>query len=165
MEQQLALMLLMFMTFGFPLLILFIFFLIEMMNSKKSMFLFFDTTYHCRLIRQKIKDGKVKIGKKIFFIGDYKPKLLRTGSLFKSYKPFYILRHDVANPYRFDDENLEIKITPENVKYLSRNTTLEQLLRGATGSGAWLWLIIGLVMGILIGYMLVSSGIFGTPAG
>lgn len=165
MEQQLAFLLLMLLTFGFPLIILFVFFLIEIVNSKKSVFLFFDTTYHCRIIKQKIKDGKVKIGKKIFFIGDYKPKLLRTGSLFKSYKPFYVLRYDVPNPYKFNDENLEIKISPENVKYLSRNTTLENLLRGATGSGAWLWLLIGLIMGILIGYVMVSSGIFGTPTG
>lgn len=144
---------------GFPMLAVFIIMLFESMGSKKTKFLFFESKDHCRMINKYIKDGKVKIGKKEFIIGETKPKLIRSGTLFRVFKPFYVLNHKNIKPYQWHDENLDINLTTESGKLLSRNTTLETLLKGGQSGGAWIWIIIGIVIGVMIGYMLVSAGI------
>ena len=137
----------------------FILMIIESIGSKKTKFLYFDTPNHCRLVNEYVKEGKATIGKKEFKLGDSRPKLIRQGTLFRVFKPFYILRWNHPYPYEFDETNLQINLTPESAKLLSRNTTLETLLKGGGGSMPWLWLIIGVVIGVLIGYMLISTGL------
>jgi hypothetical protein len=158
-EPIISLALLIILLIGFPMIAVFVIMMIESMGSKKTKFLFFESKDHCRMLNQYVKDGKVKIGKKEFHIGDTKPKLMKTGTLFRVFKPLYVLNHKNIRPYQWNDEAMEINLTTESGKLLSRNTTLETLLKGGQGGGAWIFIIIGIVIGVMVGYMLVSAGV------
>ena len=163
MDQTLAMFLLVFICAGMPMLAVFFIMLMDSRGSKKTKFLYIDSPNHCRMINQIVKEGEVKVGKKNYILGDIKPKLIRSGIFFKVFKPLYVLRWNNPHPYTFDDENREIKLTSESTKLLSRNTTLETLLKGGGSGGAWLWIIIGLAIGFMLGYIILSTGIIPMP--
>src|SRR5437867_873884 len=98
----------------------------------KATFLFFDSKDTVTLKKSEIREGKAIIDNKVYLIDeDIRSKILKTGFLiFKSYKPFYIIRHDKVVPLEFSEERKGLinPITPESLKKIIKNETLMKML-------------------------------------
>jgi hypothetical protein len=149
---------------GVPVLMFLIMFLMEVRNSKKSIIFYFESESVINSLLTKIKDGRIFLGKKQVSVDKSSPLQMRTGFLFKSFKPVYFIKHNLALPLRFTTKGIKV-YTGENLKHLVENKTLEQLLKPKGADRAIiLWLILGIIIGVLVGILLASYGITPAPA-
>lgn len=134
-------------------------FLLYWTDRKTSRFIYFDSEDTCRTINKEAKDGKVVIDddgvQKHFFLDDTKPKIIKT---FFGHKPFYELKWNSVSPLKLDFKSNTLtdgKITPENLGQLKKSTIIEKLMNPKTDNmNIIIWLIIGAVIGILLGYII-----------
>ena len=141
---------------GLPVILFGILFLIEVRNSKKSIVFYFETESVMNSFLTKIKDGRIFLGKKQISVDKTQPVHMRTGFLFKSFKPVYILKHNLALPLKFTNQGIRV-YTGENLKHLVENKTLEQLLKPKGADRAIiLYLVIGIIIGVLGGILLAD---------
>lgn len=140
---------------GVPVGMLLIFMIFESWGAKKDLFLYFDTETNCKLLKKKIKDGGVQIGKKTISLDKVRPLTIIVGTLLsKSVKRLYVVKWNKALPLKFTSSGISI-ISGENLKNVMDNKTLDQLLTPKGGNKmALIYLIMGLVMGGLIGYVI-----------
>jgi hypothetical protein len=149
-------MLLILFCIGMPILMLLVLFLIEVRNSKKSLILYFETENLLNSLLTKIKDGRIFLGKKQISVDKASTLHMRTGFLFKSYKPVYVIKHNLALPLHFTKAGIKV-YTGENLKHLVENKTLEQLLKPKGADRAIiLWLVLGVVIGVMAGILLAG---------
>lgn len=141
---------------GIPIAMFGILFLIEVRNTKKSLILYFETENLMNSLLTKIKDGRIFLGKKQISVDKASTLHMRTGFLFKSYKPVYVIKHNLALPLHFTKAGIKV-YTGENLKHLVENKTLEQLLKPKGADKAIiLYLVIGVVIGLLCGILLAD---------
>lgn len=141
---------------GIPIIMFLILFLIEVRNSKKSLILYFETENLLNSLLTKIKDGRIFLGKKQISVDKASTLHMRTGFMFKSYKPVYVIKHNLALPLHFTKAGIKV-YTGENLKHLVENKTLEQLLKPkGADKQVILFLVIGAVIGILCGILLAD---------
>jgi hypothetical protein len=127
-------------------------------GKDKSKFLYYETEDNCRLIDKEIKDGKVVITdngiEKHFFLDNAKPKIIKT---FFGLKSFYQIKWNAIAPLAIDFKANTLtdgKITPENLGQLKKSTIIEKLMNPKTSDmNIILWLIVGVVIGALLGYV------------
>jgi len=144
---------------GFPVLFFLIILFMDLRDSGNCKFLYFESEKIARMISQKVLDGRVKIKKKIFQVDNAVPPVIKSGLLFKSYRPLYFIKHDRAVPFKIDAKGFSSERSPENLKNLIENKTLDQLLTPKQSGGMQIIMIaIGLVIGFLMAYALISSG-------
>lgn len=149
-------MLLILFCIGLPIILFGILFLIEVRNSKKSIVFYFETESVLNSFLTKIKDGRIFLGKKQISVDKTQPVHMRTGFLFKSYKPVYVLKHNLALPLKFTAQGIRV-YTGENLKHLVENKTLEQLLKPKGADRAViLWLVLGIIIGVMAGILLAG---------
>lgn len=84
----------------------------------KAYFLKFDSKYNCKLIKQKIKDGRVIIDDGMFIVDETKPLLLKAG-MFGGVKPLYIIKWDAPFPHQPTTEEKPKKKKPNNPNSIS----------------------------------------------
>jgi len=134
-------------------------FLLYWTDRKTDRYLYFDTEDTCRIVSKESKDGKVVIEddgvQKHYDIDKAKPKLIKT---FFGIKPFYWLKWNGIAPLEINFQNNTLtdgKITPENLGQLKKSTIIEKLMNPKTDNmNIIIWLIIGAVIGILLGYII-----------
>lgn len=153
-EQMFLLVMIVFVS---PILMVLIFAILDFASSKKARILYFESEKQCRMMNKKIKDGMFNIKDKTFYVDKATPPMIPAGSLFKTLRPFYAIKHDKAIPLVFTTKGLST-ISASNLKKLIENKTLAQLLQPqGRDKFAIIMLIIGGVMGGLIGYLLSAS--------
>jgi hypothetical protein len=141
---------------GIPVLMFLVLFLIEVRNSKKSLIIYFESESVINSLLTKIKDGRIFLGKKQISVDKSNPLQMRTGFMFRSYKPVYFIKHNLALPLKFTAKGIRV-YTGENLKHLVENKTLEQLLKPkGEDRKIILYLILGVIIGILAGIVLAS---------
>lgn len=149
-----------FLAIGLPALIFLVLLFLDIMGAKKSVVLYFESNKIARFISIGVKDGMTQIKKKRFFVDTSSPPVVMGGMLLRSFRPLYIFKHDRAVPMKVSKMGLESERSPENLKNLMENKTLDQLLTPKSSGGVQLlFLIMGIVIGGLLAYALIQSGV------
>jgi hypothetical protein len=144
-------------SFGTPLLIFIVLVIMDMKENNKAKVLYFESEKLCRMLSREVKDGAIRIRDKLIAVDKAHPAHIPSGMIVKSYRPFYVVKHDKALPFKFTDNGIEV-ISGSNLKNLTENKTLDQLLSPKNSSNAAiLFLIIGAVIGGLFGYILAKG--------
>lgn len=145
--------------FGMPFLIFLYFVVQDSLSAKKSLVLYYETEKVARLIEKKVEDGMIDIGKKRYYVDEANPPLVPTGTIVRSWRPFHVVKWNVALPQTFERDGVKT-MTATNLKNFMENKALDQLLTPKGESKvAILVFIIGAVMGGLIGYLIANSGV------
>jgi len=145
---------------GLPVIMFMLLIFIDMMGAKKSVVLYFESNKIARFLSIGVKDGMTQIKKKRFFVDTSSPPVVMGGILIRSFRPLYIFKHDRAVPMKVSKQGLESERSPENLKNLMENKTLDQLLTPKSSGGVQLlFLIMGIVIGGLLAYALLQSGV------
>ena len=173
--------------------------------ESEAYFLTFNSKYHAKLIKAKIKDGTVLIDDgtpKLFYVDETKPMYLTVkGFLKKTTLPLYIIKWNSVRPYDVDkteeelttqkfrptiqrfkrktDPRFAVSIDAENVEqhlpefkeyeddktpeYVAKLVDLKIMsnLMGRQNKFGFLFVAIALLIGVLIGYFMYKSGVFG----
>lgn len=141
---------------GIPVAMFGIMLLMEIRNSKKSIIFYFESESVLNSLMTKIKDGRIFLGKKQISVDKSSPLQMRSGFMFKSYKPVYFIKHNLALPLKFTTNGIKV-YTGENLKHLVENKTLEQLLKPKdAGRQVIMFLILGVIIGCLAGIVLAG---------
>jgi len=147
-----------FLAIGSPLIMAFGLLLMDIWGLKKSIILYFDTDKTAKFMRRKVKEGVIKIGKKRYFVDKIKPPSIPSGIFIKPFRHLYILKWNRAVPLEITERGIEVGRSPSNLSNLMENKTLDQLLTPKKhGKEIILYLIIGVVMGAMFGYILAGS--------
>lgn len=121
--------------------------------------LYFDTDKTCNVDSHDVKDGKVKIGKKIWDIAKENTFMLKEkGRIF----PFLVLKHDSSKSVDVVSRTGTKGVKPEEMASLVNMSVLKQLLEpvgSLTGKFAIGFSIVMLILGLVIGIVLVSLGV------
>lgn len=144
-------------SLSMPLILLIIVVVKDARDAKKAIVLYLESEKHGYLMDKPVRDGRIGMGKKEFYVDEISPMVIPSGMLVKSQRPFYILKWDKSVPLKIMDKGLEV-ITPENLKSFMDNKTLQQLLT-PTGSNkmAILLMIVGIAVGFMAGFIVVKS--------
>lgn len=153
--------LLIFVGLVFPFLLVLILVWYDMKGAKNAFFIYFHSDKVAELISERVKDGLMELRKKVYIVDKAMPPVIRAGIFVKSFRPLYILKHNRAIPFSFGDEGKAYADrSPENVKNMFDNKTLDQLLTPKTSGGLSIIVFaIGLTIGLLVMYALVASGV------
>lgn len=126
----------------------------SMISGRKVRVIFFVTQKIALITKRKVKDGGIKIGKKLIDVNNVEPIQMHDNGWFhKGYVPTYVVIHDKAVPAKFTASGIKI-ISGENLDKMIDNKVLEKLLTPQSSKAQILWLIMGVVMGIMGGYIL-----------
>lgn len=137
-------------------------FLFERSKNGKAIIMNYITENLVNFMDRKVDDGSILIGKKQIHVDKVEPITVRTGRLMRTHRPLYVIKWNLALPLRHSREGIKV-VTGENLKHLVENKTLEQLLKPKGSDGkVWLYLVLGIVLGIMAGYII--SGMMAKPA-
>jgi hypothetical protein len=132
--------------------------LMDVWGLKKCVILYFETEKLIRMKTVSVKDGMVKMGKRRFYVDKSRPAMIPMGILIKPLRPLYVFKWDRSIAMDVSSAGLKSEGSPENLTNLLQNKTLDQLLTPKGSSKqVLLFMIMGLVMGGLAGFILAKS--------
>jgi hypothetical protein len=126
------------------------------LDSKKSRFLRFLTNGECQILKGNIKNQKFTTKTGTWHILKTRPIILNT---FFGKRPMYLLRDDKCIPYEFDKTdsiNGRLIMSSESLKNFCDHDNMKTILKLSLESfkEKMMFLIIGLVMGIMTGLVI-----------
>lgn len=144
---------------GIPLAFMFFLIFMDMLTLRKASVLYLESEQIGKLRKAKVKDGAIKFKQKIIHVDKIKPLMINAGFFIKGRVPFYVIKHDIALPLYFSKGGIKV-MTGENLRKLIENKTLEKLLTPKdSNKGIFLYMIFGLVVGGILGYLLAGGHI------
>ena len=125
----------------------------------KVVVLFFDSKDIVTMKKAEVKQGKIKISQGTYIVNEeMKPKIIKSGKVFPSYRPFFIIRHDKVSPLDWNDDGQKGQLfTPDPVTMtdIIKNKRLQDLVKVKTDKlTIALFVIAGIAGGVLLGFML-----------
>lgn len=131
----------------------------DSLNAKKAVVLKYDSEKQAVLVDKKVVDGIISIKDDKYYVDEHDATLIRgTGYIVKSFRPFYVIKHDRVLPQTFGEKGIE-ELSPQNLKKLMDNKILSQLLTPQdAGKMQIMMVFIGVVLGAMVMYMAVSQG-------
>lgn len=126
----------------------------------KAKVLFFDSNNEARLMNMKVEDGSIMIGDKQFIVDTAHPLHLKT---LLGFRPMYLIKWNNVTPatnVNMERINPEFKdkypdITPEMLRKLMGLKILGNLIKVKKQTGGIIFLIVGIIVGLLILYGLI----------
>lgn len=139
---------------GVPFLFILVVFWKDSRSAGKALILHFKSERQAEFMDKHVSEGVIKIGKKVTYVDEENPVLVRDGIFFKHWRPLHIVKWNMALPLKFSKDGMRV-ISSANLKNFMDNKTLEQLLtpKGASKL-AIIMFVMGLIMGVLVGYVL-----------
>ncbi len=121
---------------------------------KKAFIIYFESDKTVRVVNKKIKDGCIKIGKKLFFVDKDNAPIVPRGVLIKSFRPLFLLKWNTPVELRPTDTGLRAGQSAENLAKFVENKTLSLLLTPKKNNlELIIFLVVGAVLGGIIGYL------------
>lgn len=149
---------------SFGLLMFFVLLYYDMKDAKKAIVWYFESDKIVKQVSSAVKDGMIQIHKKLFFVDKNVPPVMSTGLIVKSQRPVYVFKHNQPVPMTISEKGIKAEHSPENLKNFRENKTLEQLLTVKTEGMSLIWIAVGLIIGALLMYVLISSGALQMPS-
>ena len=148
---------------SFGLLMFFVLLFYDMKDAKKAIIWYFESDKIVKQMASSVKDGMVQIHKKLFFVDKNIPPSMATGLIVKSQRPVYVFKHNQPVPMSVTEKGIKAEHSPENLKNFRENKTLEALLTVKSEGMSLIWIAVGLVIGALLMYVLITSGAITMP--
>ena len=125
-------------------------------KNSQAMIMNYESESLVTFMNRKVKDGSIMIGKKQIHVDNVKPITVKMGGLLKAHRPLYVIKWNLALPLHHTKSGTKV-VTGENLKHLIENKTLEQLLKPkGADKAALLYIILGVVIGIMAGYIIAG---------
>lgn len=131
----------------------------------KRFILYFDSDRTCKIIKSKVKDGTLEIGKKKFVLKDFESLLLSKPlfGVFPLWFPFYVLHYASTEPLKLDRDSINAKgYSPEKVKAFTKMGALKSLMESNPGQSKkefWIYISVGMAVGFFACLSFVSMKI------
>jgi len=137
---------------------------------KHAEYLFIFTTNrtitgHWLLFKQKVKDGKIRIGDQEYLIGKTKPFLLRHKLL--GHLPAYFYKENNPEPMDLSAKFPKSKLTARAVKEMGEMAAIEKIMAPDKKPiyDIFVYLAIGVFIGVGLTFMLLFTGVIEIPVG
>lgn len=129
-------------------------------SAKKAFVLRYVSEKQAEILDLKVKDGILTIGKEKHYVDEDDATLIKgTGYLIKAFRPLYVIKWNSVMPQSFTKDGIKA-LSPENLENFLNNKTLAQLLTPKDADKKMILMVVaGLVMGGLLMYTLISSGV------